>query len=63
LAEQWVKTIEHESLYFEYWVAFILYVLANNNFNFEFDIIYGTPSVHGIKSQKTLIFIPSAFNA
>jgi hypothetical protein len=25
--------------------AFILYVLANKSFNFESDIIYGTPSV------------------
>jgi hypothetical protein len=27
LAEKWVKTTEHESLYFEYWITFILYVL------------------------------------
>jgi hypothetical protein len=45
LAEKWVKTIEHEDLYFQYWITFILYVLANKNFHFESDIIYGTPSV------------------
>jgi hypothetical protein len=31
MAEKWVKTIDHEGLYFEYWITFILYVLANNN--------------------------------
>jgi hypothetical protein len=46
LAEKWVKTIEHGGLYFEYWITFILYVLANKSFHFETDIIYGTPSVH-----------------
>jgi hypothetical protein len=45
LTEEWVKNIEHEGLYFEYWIAFILYVSANKNFNFESDIIYRTPSV------------------
>jgi hypothetical protein len=45
LAEKWVKTTEHEGLYFEYWITFILYVLANKSFHFESDIIYGTPSV------------------
>jgi hypothetical protein len=45
LAEKWVKTIEYEGLYFEYWITFILYVLANTSFHFESDIIYGTPSV------------------
>jgi hypothetical protein len=40
-----VKTIEHEGLYFEYWINFILYVLANKIFNFESDIIDGTHSV------------------
>jgi hypothetical protein len=44
LAEKLVKTIEHEGLYFEYWITFILYVLANKSFHFESDIIYGTPS-------------------
>jgi hypothetical protein len=29
LAEKWVKTTKHEGLYFEYWITFILYVLAN----------------------------------
>jgi hypothetical protein len=29
LAEKWVKTTEHEGLYFEYWITFILCVLAN----------------------------------
>jgi hypothetical protein len=32
LAEKWVKTIEHEGLYFKHWITFILYVLANNIF-------------------------------
>jgi hypothetical protein len=32
LAEKWVKTIEHEGLYFEYRITFILYVLANKIF-------------------------------
>jgi hypothetical protein len=45
LAEKWVKTTEHEGLYFEYWITFILYVLANKSFYFESNIIYGTPSV------------------
>jgi hypothetical protein len=45
LAEKWVKTIEHEDLYAEYRITFILYVLANKSFHFESDIIYGTPSV------------------
>jgi hypothetical protein len=45
LAEKWVKTTEHECLYFEYWITFILYVLANKSFHFESDIIHGTPSV------------------
>jgi hypothetical protein len=45
LGEKWVKTIEHEGLYFEYCITFILYVLANKSFHFESDIIYGTPSV------------------
>jgi hypothetical protein len=48
LAEKWVKTIEHEGLYFEYWNTFILYVLANKIVHFESDIIYGTPSVIGM---------------
>jgi hypothetical protein len=39
------KTIEHEGLYFEYWITFILYVLANKIFHFESDIIYGASSV------------------
>jgi hypothetical protein len=43
LAGKWVKTIEHEGLYFEYWITFILYVLANTSFHFELDIIYGHP--------------------
>jgi hypothetical protein len=43
--ENWVKTTEHESLYSEHRIIFILYVLANKSFNFESDIIYGTPSV------------------
>jgi hypothetical protein len=46
LAEKWMKTIEHEGLYFEYWIIFLLYVLAIKNFHFESDIIYGTPSVY-----------------
>jgi histone-lysine N-methyltransferase SETMAR len=29
LAEKWMKTIEHEGLYFEYCITFILCVLAN----------------------------------
>jgi hypothetical protein len=45
LAEKWVKTTEHEGLYFEYWITFILYVLANKSVHFESDIIYRTPSV------------------
>jgi hypothetical protein len=45
LAEKWVKTTEHEALYFEYWITFILYVLANKSSHFESNIIYGTPSV------------------
>jgi hypothetical protein len=49
LAEKWVKTTEQEGLYFEYWITFILYVLANKNFNFESNIIYGTPSVYYIE--------------
>jgi hypothetical protein len=28
LAEKWMKTIEQEGLYFEYWIIFILYVLG-----------------------------------
>jgi hypothetical protein len=43
LAEKWVKTTEHEGLYFEYWITFILYVLANKSIHFKSDIIYGTP--------------------
>jgi histone-lysine N-methyltransferase SETMAR len=50
LAEKWVKTIEHEGLYFEYSISFILYVLANNSFHFESDIISGTPSVVMIRN-------------
>jgi hypothetical protein len=46
LAEKWMNTTEHEGLYFEYWITFILYVLANTFFYFESDIIYGTPSVY-----------------
>jgi hypothetical protein len=45
LPEKWVKTIEHEGLYFEYWMTFILYILANKSFHFKSDIIYGTTSV------------------
>jgi hypothetical protein len=45
LDEKWVKTIDHEGLYFEHWITFILYVLANKSFHFESNIIYGTPSV------------------
>jgi hypothetical protein len=45
LAEKWVKTIEHEGLYFECLIAFILYVSANKSFHFESDIIYETSSV------------------
>jgi hypothetical protein len=32
LTEKWMKTIEHEGLYFEYSITFILYVLANKFF-------------------------------
>jgi hypothetical protein len=46
LAEKWVKITEHEGLYFEYQLTFILYALANESFHFESNIIYGTPSVH-----------------
>jgi hypothetical protein len=46
LAEKWVKIFEHEGLYFEYWITFILYVFAKKSFNFESDNIYGTPSVY-----------------
>jgi hypothetical protein len=46
LAVKWVKTIEHEILYFEYLITFILYVLPNTIFHFESDIIYGAPSVY-----------------
>jgi hypothetical protein len=46
LAEKLVKTIKHEGLYFEYWITFILYVLANKISHFESDIIYWTPSVN-----------------
>jgi hypothetical protein len=45
LDEKLVKTIEHEGLYFEYWITFILYVLANKIYKLESDNIYGTPSV------------------
>jgi histone-lysine N-methyltransferase SETMAR len=45
-AEKWVKTIEHEGLYFEYLIIFILYVLAIKSVHFECDIIYGTSSVY-----------------
>jgi hypothetical protein len=40
LAEKWVKTIEHEGLYFEllFFVCFGQYI-----FYFESDIIYRTP--------------------
>jgi hypothetical protein len=40
-----MMTTEHEGLYSEYRITFILYVLANKSFHFESDIIYGTPSV------------------
>jgi hypothetical protein len=43
LAEKLVKTVEHEGLYFEYWIIFILYVSANKIFYFESYIIYGHP--------------------
>jgi hypothetical protein len=52
LAEKWVKTTEHEGLYFEYRITFILYVLANKSFHFESDIIYGTPSGVGYWSES-----------
>jgi hypothetical protein len=45
-----MKTIEHVGLYFEYWITFILYVLANRSFHFESDIIYGAPSVTDLDS-------------
>jgi hypothetical protein len=45
LAEKWAKTTEHKGLYFEYWITFILCVLANISYHFESDIIYGIPSV------------------
>jgi hypothetical protein len=45
LSEKWVNTIEHEGVYFEYLITFILYVLANESFHFESDINYGTPLV------------------
>jgi hypothetical protein len=44
LAEKWVKTIEHEILYFN--IKFLLfYMFWPITFYFESDIIYGTPSV------------------
>jgi hypothetical protein len=46
LAEIRVKTIEHEVLYFQYWITFILYDLVNKNFHFESDIICGTLSAY-----------------
>jgi hypothetical protein len=51
LAQKWVKTNEHVGLYFEYWITFILYVLANKSFHFKSDIIYGTPSVYNLESD------------
>jgi hypothetical protein len=44
-AEKWLKTIEHEGFYSEYWITFILYVWATKSFHFESNIIHGTPSV------------------
>jgi hypothetical protein len=37
LAEKWLKTIEHEGLYFEYWITFILYVWP---IKFSFQILH-----------------------
>jgi hypothetical protein len=44
LTEKLAKTIEHEGFYSEYWITYILYVLANKIVHFESDIIYGTLS-------------------
>jgi hypothetical protein len=43
LAEKWVKTIEHEGLHFEYWITFILYVLANKFFISNPTLFMGHP--------------------
>jgi hypothetical protein len=50
LAEKCVKTTEHEGLYFEYWITFILYVLAKKNLSFwirhySWDILSISPPV------------------
>jgi hypothetical protein len=38
-----VKTTEHEGLYFEYWITFILYVLANKLFISKPTLFMGHP--------------------
>jgi hypothetical protein len=43
LAEKWVKTNEHGGLYFEYWITFILYVLANTIFITNLTLFMGHP--------------------
>jgi hypothetical protein len=43
MAEKWMKTIEHEGLYFEYLVTFILYILANNIFISNPTLFMGHP--------------------
>jgi hypothetical protein len=43
LAEKLVKTIEHEGLYFEYWITFILYVLPIKVFIWNPTLFMGHP--------------------
>jgi hypothetical protein len=38
-----LKTIEHEGLYFEYWIIFILYVLTNTIFISNPTLFMGHP--------------------
>jgi hypothetical protein len=43
LAEKLVKATEHEGLYFEYWITFIFYVLANKIFISKPTLFIGHP--------------------
>jgi hypothetical protein len=64
LAEKWVKTTEHEGLYSDYLITFILYVLVNKSFHFESDIIYGSPSVDSqdeCEEEVTVITLPAHY--
>jgi hypothetical protein len=43
LAEKWLKTTEHDGLYFEYWITFILHNLAYKIFISNPTLFMGHP--------------------